>query len=118
MRKTLLAAAAAAAIAPLAAHATTGYFSHGYGIKAKAMGGVGIALPQDALAAATNPAGMAKPVPTPCPCVPVITGPWVPLAPTKLVNNKPILLQGSVAMCVWAGVIQATSPGSTKEMVS
>jgi long-chain fatty acid transport protein len=59
MRKTLLAAAAAAAIAPLAAHATTGYFSHGYGIKAKAMGGVGIALPQDALAAATNPAGMA-----------------------------------------------------------
>ncbi len=59
MRKTLLAAAAAAALAPLAAHATTGYFSHGYGIKAKAMGGVGIALPQDALAAATNPAGMA-----------------------------------------------------------
>jgi long-chain fatty acid transport protein len=39
--------------------ATNGYFSHGYGIKAKSMGGVGIALPQDALAAATNPAGMA-----------------------------------------------------------
>jgi long-chain fatty acid transport protein len=58
MRKTLL--AAAAALAPLAAHATTGYFSHGYGLKAKAMGGVGIALPQDALAAATNPAGMAR----------------------------------------------------------
>lgn len=59
MRKTLLAAATAAALAPLAAHATTGYFSHGYGLKAKGMGGVGIALPQDALAAATNPAGMA-----------------------------------------------------------
>ncbi len=59
MRKTLVAAATAAALAPLAAHATTGYFSHGYGIKAKSMGGVGIALPQDALAAATNPAGMA-----------------------------------------------------------
>lgn len=57
MRKTLL--AAAAALAPLAAQATTGYFQHGYGIKAKGMGGVGIALPQDALAAATNPAGMA-----------------------------------------------------------
>jgi long-chain fatty acid transport protein len=41
------------------AFATNGYFSHGYGIKAKGMGGVGIALPQDALAAATNPAGMA-----------------------------------------------------------
>lgn len=41
------------------AFATDGYFSHGYGIKAKGMGGAGIALPQDSLAAATNPAGMA-----------------------------------------------------------
>jgi long-chain fatty acid transport protein len=59
MRKLLLAAATAAALAPLGAHATVGYFSHGYGIKAKATGGVGIALPQDSLAAASNPAGMA-----------------------------------------------------------
>lgn len=44
---------------PGAAMATNGYFSHGYGMKAKGMAGVGIALPQDALAAATNPAGMA-----------------------------------------------------------
>lgn len=41
------------------AFATNGYFSHGYGIKSQGMGGVGIALPQDALAAASNPAGMA-----------------------------------------------------------
>lgn len=41
------------------AFATNGYFSHGFGIKAKSMGGVGIALPQDSLAAASNPAGMA-----------------------------------------------------------
>lgn len=41
-----------------AAHATNGYFSHGYGMKSKGMGGVGIALPQDSLAAASNPAGM------------------------------------------------------------
>lgn len=41
------------------AFATNGYFSHGYGIKAKSMGGVGIAMPQDSLAAASNPAGMA-----------------------------------------------------------
>ncbi|HSQ03000.1 MAG TPA: outer membrane protein transport protein, partial [Burkholderiales bacterium] len=34
-------------------------FQHGYGIKSKGMGGVGVALPQDALAAASNPAGMA-----------------------------------------------------------
>lgn len=42
-----------------AAFATNGYFAHGYGVKAQGMAGVGIALPQDALAAATNPAGMA-----------------------------------------------------------
>jgi long-chain fatty acid transport protein len=40
------------------AAATDGYFAHGYGVKSQGMGGIGIALPQDALAAATNPAGM------------------------------------------------------------
>lgn len=40
------------------AHATNGYFAHGYGMSAKGMGGAGIAYPQDTLAAATNPAGM------------------------------------------------------------
>ncbi len=40
------------------ASATNGYFSHGYGMKAKGMAGAGIALPQDSIAAATNPAGM------------------------------------------------------------
>lgn len=59
MKRNLLAAAIAAALLPLSAAATTGYFQHGYGIKSKGMGGVGIALPQDSLAAATNPAGMA-----------------------------------------------------------
>lgn len=39
--------------------ATNGYFSHGYGVKSLGMAGVGIALPQDGLAAATNPAGEA-----------------------------------------------------------
>lgn len=38
--------------------ATDGYFSDGFGMKAKGMAGVAIALPQDALAAANNPAGM------------------------------------------------------------
>lgn len=40
------------------AFATNGYFPHGYGMKAKGMGGVGIAYGQDAMAAATNPANM------------------------------------------------------------
>lgn len=39
--------------------ASDGYFPVGYGIKSQGMGGVGVALPQDGLAAATNPAGMA-----------------------------------------------------------
>lgn len=41
------------------ASATNGYFSHGYGIKSQGIAGIGYALPQDALAAATNPAGTA-----------------------------------------------------------
>ena len=40
------------------AHATDGYFDIGFGVKAKGVGGVGVALPQDALAPATNPAGI------------------------------------------------------------
>lgn len=40
------------------AFATDGYFAHGYGVKSQGIGGVGIALPQDALAAAANPAGL------------------------------------------------------------
>ncbi|KUM39645.1 OmpP1/FadL family transporter [Pseudomonas sp. EpS/L25] len=39
--------------------ATNGYFTHGTGIKAQGQAGVGIAQPQDALAAANNPAGTA-----------------------------------------------------------
>lgn len=42
------------------AWATDGYFSHGYSVRSQGVGGVGIALPQDALAAAANPAGMGK----------------------------------------------------------
>jgi long-chain fatty acid transport protein len=58
MKNAIRAALAACALLPAAAFATTGYFQHGYGLKAKSMGGVGIALPQDGLAPATNPAGI------------------------------------------------------------
>ncbi|HEB55034.1 MAG TPA: long-chain fatty acid transporter [Gammaproteobacteria bacterium] len=47
-------------MAPISAMATNGYFSHGYGMKAKGMGGAGIAYGQDGLAAATNPANMVR----------------------------------------------------------
>ncbi|HEY3433582.1 MAG TPA: outer membrane protein transport protein [Rhodocyclaceae bacterium] len=49
----------ALALSPGLALATNGYFQHGYGVKAQGIGGVGIALPQDGLAAASNPAGTA-----------------------------------------------------------
>lgn len=58
MRKNQLVLALAALGFAGSAMATNGYFAHGYGMAAKGMGGAGIAFPQDALAAATNPAGM------------------------------------------------------------
>lgn len=45
---------------PGSALATNGYFTHGFGVRAQAVAGVGIALPQDGLAAANNPAGTAS----------------------------------------------------------
>ncbi|TIX51555.1 OmpP1/FadL family transporter [Alteraurantiacibacter aquimixticola] len=49
-------ASALALLAASPAQATDGYFLNGIGAKAKGMGGVAIALPQDALSTATNPA--------------------------------------------------------------
>lgn len=59
IRPLLHAALLPALLVPGLALATNGYFSHGYGVKAQGEAGVGIALPQDGLAAATNPAGTA-----------------------------------------------------------
>jgi len=58
MRKLLLVAATAAAFAPCAALATNGYFSHGYGMKAKGMGGAATATASDTFGGAVNPAKM------------------------------------------------------------
>jgi len=58
--KNLLTAAVTAALfTPVAAMATNGYFGHGIGMKSMGMGGAGIALAQDSLASATNPAAAA-----------------------------------------------------------
>lgn len=58
MKLNKIAALIAIAGLSTSAFATNGYFAHGYGMKAKGMGGVGIAYGQDAMAAATNPANM------------------------------------------------------------
>jgi long-chain fatty acid transport protein len=57
-RNVVLALAVAAAVAAPGAFATNGYFAHGYSIKEKGVAGTGVAMAQDSLAAATNPAGM------------------------------------------------------------
>jgi long-chain fatty acid transport protein len=51
-------AALAALTLPLAAQATDGYFSHGYGMKAKGRGGAAIAMTDDAFGGANNPGTM------------------------------------------------------------
>ena len=53
----LLPVAAACVAAP--ALATNGYFPHGYGMKAKGMGGAAVATAEDSIGGATNPASMA-----------------------------------------------------------
>ena len=59
INKRLIACAVTAALTiPMTAMATNGYFSHGYGTKNKGLAGGGVAFSQDAMAAATNPAGM------------------------------------------------------------
>ncbi|HMC13614.1 MAG TPA: long-chain fatty acid transporter, partial [Gallionellaceae bacterium] len=57
-RKIIASMLVAGGLASPLAHATNGYFPIGYGAQDEAMGGVGIALPQDSIAAAVNPAGM------------------------------------------------------------
>ena len=58
VRTTLKLAPLAALLAAGSALATNGYFSHGYGMKAKGMGGVATALSQDSFGGANNPASM------------------------------------------------------------
>ncbi|MEW6600232.1 MAG: DUF4280 domain-containing protein [Nitrospirota bacterium] len=67
-----------------------------------------------AVAAATT---AALGVPTPAPCVPVITAPWTPGSPTLFIGNMPALNNTSTCMCAWGGVISITNPGQMTEMI-
>lgn len=59
VNKSLLAIAVSTVLAAPTVNATNGYFSHGYSTKEKGLAGAGTAYSQDAMASATNPAGMA-----------------------------------------------------------
>jgi hypothetical protein len=63
-----------------------------------------------AVAAAT---AAAMGVLTPQPCIPVITAPWAPGAPTVLLAGQPALNNNSKLMCQWGGVIRVSVPGQT-----
>lgn len=59
MKRTVLASAFLAVFAlPSLALATDGYFPHGYGMKAKGMGGASTAMASDSFGGANNPASM------------------------------------------------------------
>ncbi|MDO7597427.1 MAG: outer membrane protein transport protein [Pseudomonadota bacterium] len=57
LRQLLVTSLLALFISP--AFATNGYLAHGYGIKSRGMAGAGVALPQETLGAAINPASIA-----------------------------------------------------------
>ncbi|MCW9013220.1 MAG: outer membrane protein transport protein [Gammaproteobacteria bacterium] len=57
--KSLIALSVTGLLASSAAHATNGYFAHGYSTKEKGLAGAGVAYSQDAMAVANNPAGIA-----------------------------------------------------------
>lgn len=48
---------------------------------------------------------------TPMPCIPMTFSPWLPVKPTILIKNIPILDNGSMTFCTWGGVIKIAFPG-------
>ena len=71
--------------------------------------------PSNPMVAAATAAALG--VLTPMPCIPATVAPWVPGAPTVLLGNMPALDSQCKLMCMWGGVIQVVSPGSTTVMV-
>ena len=55
--------------------------------------------------------------PTPAPCVPVTTLPWVTGSPTVLIGNMPALNNTSKCMCAWGGVISITNANAVKTTI-
>jgi hypothetical protein len=73
--------------------------------------GMCTSLANPTVAAATS---AALGVLTPMPCTPLVTGTWVPGAPTTLVRGKPALTSGSTCVCAFGGVISLTFPGAVR----
>lgn len=54
---------------------------------------------------------------TPMACTPNTGAPWMPGAPTVLVDKQPALDNISQLICNFGGVITFTSPGQTNELI-
>lgn len=54
---------------------------------------------------------------TPMPCVPATMAPWVPGAPTVMLDGAPALDNPSKCLCNWAGVVSVVNPGQTTVMI-
>jgi hypothetical protein len=54
---------------------------------------------------------------TPMPCVPLISAPWVPGAPTVMIANQPALDNVSKCMCNWGGVIGFSNSATVKTQI-
>lgn len=50
---------------------------------------------------------------TPQPCIPSVTGSWIPAQTKVLVGGQPCLTLGCSCVCAFAGKIDITSPGQT-----
>jgi hypothetical protein len=71
--------------------------------------------PSNPMVAAATAAAMG--VLTPMPCIPATSSPWMPGAVTVMLANQPALNDTSKLMCMWAGVIEVSSPGQTTHKI-
>jgi Domain of unknown function (DUF4280) len=76
--------------------------------------GVCMSMANPAVASAT---AAALGVLTPMPCTPMLPAPWVPGAPTVLIENIPALDNTCKLMCAYAGVISIVMPGQMTHMI-
>jgi len=54
---------------------------------------------------------------TPMPCIPATMTPWVPGAPTVLLDSMPSLDNVSKCMCNWGGVVSVLVPATVQTMI-
>lgn len=77
--------------------------------------GLCASLANPEVAAAT---AQAQGVLTPMPCTPATASPWLPGAPTLLIEGAPALCMGSMCLCDWLGEITIEEPGQESAMTN